>query len=673
MRALEQLIGEVLDEKYRIDKLLGKGGMGAVYLATHLGTDRPVALKVITPQFTAHEEFVERFRREAKAAGRLRHPNVVDVTDFGFAPLGTERVAYLVMEYLDGCTLAEVLQEESRLPLSWAVDILEQTCSAVDEAHQQGIVHRDLKPDNIWLEPNRRGGYTVKVLDFGLAKLADANLPEPAAEETSASSSSPSSLSSLPHVAETIEDLPALSAETLHLPPAEEAPEAATRILSSASQPAASPPEPDAVQEEDTQTRRLVPRSTAALRRTEAERGPETAIGEGLTRVGSILGTPLYMSPEQCRGERLDARSDIYSLGVMAYQMLAGETPFTGDMPTVMQHHLATPPPPLREKNPRIPKKVAHLVMSALAKDPAERPASAAALASAIRAYAEGAGALLRRAFALYSEHMPTFLLLAVLVGAPLVAVNVAKFVVGGFIPSKPPLPVMWTVVAVVLSIIELAVNFMTHSVIAGVTALLVAQLMAAPLRPIQIRPALRAVRARLWPFVWTTLLVGLLTFLGMVFLVIPGLLVAIHYSTTAPVVLIEGLKGRAAMRRAKTLAKRDRRTVTIIVLLQIATPFLTSALIAAIIAFIVKALKLPEGTKLVGQIQNVVFTPLSILIVSVSSVITALLYLKLRQAGGESLKEVGSPLEDESAPLSRWQARMRERLRLPTPTPTRR
>src|ERR1051325_4877657 len=173
MKGLERYIGEVLDGKYRIEKLLGQGGMGAVYLAVHLGTERPVALKIIAPDFMRNDEFIERFKREARAAGRLRHPNVVDVTDFGFAQTGTERVAYLVMEYLDGCTLADVLAEEKRLMLDWVVDIMEQVCSAVDEAHQQGIVHRDLKPDNIWLEPNRRGGYTIKVLDFGVAKLAE--------------------------------------------------------------------------------------------------------------------------------------------------------------------------------------------------------------------------------------------------------------------------------------------------------------------------------------------------------------------------------------------------------------------------------------------------------------------------------------------------------------------
>src|SRR5438132_10531087 len=173
MTSLEHYVGQTLDDKYRLERLLGQGGMGAVYLATHLGTERYVALKLITPQFMRNEEFVERFKREARAAGRLRHPNVVDVTDFGFARADKESVAYLVMEYLDGCTLSDVLAEEKRLPLYWVVDILEQVCSAVHEAHQQGVVHRDLKPDNVWLEPNGLGGYRIKVLDFGIAKLGE--------------------------------------------------------------------------------------------------------------------------------------------------------------------------------------------------------------------------------------------------------------------------------------------------------------------------------------------------------------------------------------------------------------------------------------------------------------------------------------------------------------------
>src|ERR1044072_8574559 len=177
--SLDRYVGQVLDEKYRLERLLGQGGMGAVFLATHLGTDRFVALKLIAPQFMLNPEFVERFKREARAAGRLRHPHVVDVTDFGFSGTGDELVAYLVMEYLDGCTLSDVLAEEDRLPLYWVVDILEQVSSAVDEAHHQGIVHRDLKPDNIWLEPNSLGSYRVKVLDFGIAKLAEVGIEVP--------------------------------------------------------------------------------------------------------------------------------------------------------------------------------------------------------------------------------------------------------------------------------------------------------------------------------------------------------------------------------------------------------------------------------------------------------------------------------------------------------------
>src|SRR6478752_1629863 len=126
------LLGQTLDEKYLVERELGRGGMGTVYLATHVGTERPVAVKVIAPQYMKRGEFVERFRREARAAGRLRHPNVVNVTDFGFADSNDGQVAYLVMEYLDGCTLGEILDEEGNLPVAWTLDILEQVCSAVD-------------------------------------------------------------------------------------------------------------------------------------------------------------------------------------------------------------------------------------------------------------------------------------------------------------------------------------------------------------------------------------------------------------------------------------------------------------------------------------------------------------------------------------------------------------
>src|SRR6185503_5230046 len=306
MTPLEQYVGQVLDDKYRLERLLGKGGMGAVYLATHLGTDRYVALKLIAPQFMRNEEFVERFKREARAAGRLRHPNVVDVTDFGFSGSGPQRVAYLVMEYLDGCTLSDVLHEENRLPLYWVVDILDQVCSAVHEAHQQGVVHRDLKPDNIWLEPNGLGGYRVKVLDFGIAKLGEAapvdlefippaRVDEDAATQIPVAQSIPATVAAGARESEAQKNQPA-SREVL---------EAATLI-----NPLNEAPQPD---EGDQATRMFSKaRTTVAEAGVTAMPSSDAGSDTGLTRVGAILGTPLYMSPEQCRGEHLDARSDVY-------------------------------------------------------------------------------------------------------------------------------------------------------------------------------------------------------------------------------------------------------------------------------------------------------------------------------------------------------------------------
>src|ERR1044072_7937191 len=148
MAGLENLIGQTLDCKYQLDKRLGQGGMGAVFLATHLGTKRPVALKVIAPQFMANEEFVERFRREAEAAGRLRHPTVVNVPDFWFAQVDNQPLAYLVMEYLDGCSLGDMMKAQGALPLALVVDIVEQICLAVGNAHELGVSHADLKPAN---------------------------------------------------------------------------------------------------------------------------------------------------------------------------------------------------------------------------------------------------------------------------------------------------------------------------------------------------------------------------------------------------------------------------------------------------------------------------------------------------------------------------------------------
>ena len=690
---LTQLTGEVLDEKYRIEKELGKGGMGSVYLATHLGTSRPVAVKVITPQFMMNDEFVERFRREARAAGRLHHPNVVNVTDFGFANVEGARIAYLVMEYLDGCTLAEVLAEESQLPIDWVVDIIEQTSSAVDEAHQQGTVHRDLKPDNIWLEPNRRGGYTVKVLDFGLAKLGDVNaagdgdgtLPEASSPvETGKLSRDSATLIERPRntgivgartyaqAAETSE------AATLIRQPEEKdestrstgaASEGATQIQDVGSSEAATVVQTPR-ESEDARTR-MFDRTTAE------NQARETVPADGLTRVGSILGTPIYMSPEQCRSEALDARSDIYSLGVIAYQMLAGEPPFQASPFELMKLHMEAAPPPLRQKR-RIPTRMAAVVMSALAKNPEDRPATAAGFASALHATSEGTGALLRRAFALYIEHFPKFFRVTFLTYLPLIVLHTALLIISVLRPevATPETTTLGRgvnfsrstsgVIESIISIVMFFANFFINAVIIGATIRLVTQLYLSPLRPLQVKTAYVAVKKRLKALLITLFISSVRWILGLI-LVIPGVIMFIRYSLAAPVVMMEGLKGKAALMRSKTLVKRCWRSVVVILFCQWAIPGIAAALVAFPVAIALKMARVPQAPMLTGRVTSIVVVVLHSVIVPLIATMTALLYLKARQIGGETLKEVLSQFEEEDTPRTKWQMRMRERLHTTT------
>ncbi len=657
-----ELIDQVLDEKYRIERELGKGGMGTVYLATHLGTGRFVALKVIAPQFMKNDEFVERFKREARAAGRLRHPNVVDVTDFGFAHVGDGRVAYLVMEYLDGCSLAEVLAEESRLPLEWVTDILEQACFAVDEAHQQGIIHRDLKPDNIWLEPNRRSGYTVKVLDFGLAKLGDTSAPDEPTVLPQTLNSAPTQSAferrTSPALSVRSTDQSIFEAATQAQPaPINE--EQETRILPPETDEGATLVQPSGDTEEG--------ETHAARRRTLDEaRARETAPADGLTRVGSILGTPLYMSPEQCRSEQLDARSDIYSLGVIAYQMLTGTPPFKGDMHEVMRLHIEAAPPPLREKNKKIPRKTAAIVMQALAKKPDERPASAAGFASALRASADGTGSLLRRAFALYSEHFPKFFRLAVMMYLPLIVLWIVQLTLDVLKSQELISGRSADIGRIVISVLTFVANFLASTVIVGVTIRLVTQLFVAPLRPIQLRPAFVALKKRLRSFLTTMFMVGILFILLCMLLVIPGIIFYIHSSLTGPVVMMENLKGRAALKRSKALVKRSRLTVIAILFIQYIMPILASAIFVTVILNFFR--DLPKGKATIfGDITSFMTTFLNIFIVPLISILTSLLYLKTRRMGGETLREMLDEFEEEDVPQTNWQRRMRQRLHTPT------
>ncbi|MBX7219923.1 MAG: protein kinase [Blastocatellia bacterium] len=278
------LVGQTLAEKYKIHHLLGQGGAGEVYYATQLGLDRPVALKVLRSDVVCDVVSIERFRREARAAARLQHPNVVSVYDFGTLP---EVCAYIAMEYLPGRTLREeIRQNPSGLEVMQAITIFKQVCDGVHAAHEHGIIHRDLKPQNIFLETGTGGAFRAKVLDFGIAKT-------------------------LEFTTEGTSDL-----------------------------------------------------------------------------TGSMLvGTPHYCSPEQCMGEPLDPRSDVYSLGVVLFQMLTGRFPIDGEKPSALiVKHVTTPPHRLRDFRPDLPVSLERVVGRALEKRPSDRPTTALDFISLIEA-----------------------------------------------------------------------------------------------------------------------------------------------------------------------------------------------------------------------------------------------------------------------------------------------
>jgi len=690
MSNLEQYVGKVLDEKYRLERLLGQGGMGAVYLATHLGTDRYVALKLITPQFMRNQEFVERFKREARAAGRLRHPNVVDVTDFGFAEANGETVAYLVMEYLDGCTLGDVLQEDRRLPLEWVVDILEQVCSAVHEAHQQGIVHRDLKPENIWLEPNRLGGYRVKVLDFGIAKLDQPALEIEHDNHLARASSDTETLLGSPSATRAATPSPSGSTAVSSVKTGADLQQRETILFQTSSQ-AESAAEGEGLggdgngqspqSEADTLLNVAKISPAQADERTllfdQATRPffhasgttaqPASSHGAALTRVGAIMGTPIYMSPEQCGGKTSDARSDIYSLGVIAYQMLAGEPPFVGETAAVIREHIENQPVPLRECA-KVPKRVAQVVMAALAKDPADRPRSAQAFAVSLRAQADGIGTLYRRAFSLYSEYFPKFLKLSFLAHVPVMCTT-ALLIILQLAERAQPRAAGYTFTRVSLivgliigGLLQVVAFYLAGSAIAGLTAVIVTQVSAAPLRPVELRTAVAVLKRRWKPFLSTSIRVTLRIVLGSV-LVIPGIIIWIRYSLYGPVVLMEGLEKKAAMKRARELASRSWRTVILVALLQVIIPSIVSAFVG----------RLTVTTKVSGtgvSVQNA-WQQLSglanIVILPLIAIVSALLYLKMRQLGGETLSAALAQIEEVEEKHRNWQQRMRTRVSFPS------
>jgi eukaryotic-like serine/threonine-protein kinase len=252
--------------------------MGKVYRATHIHMDHTVAVKILHSHLSSDQTALERFRREARAAARLHHPNAVAVTDFGVTM--KDKMAYLVMEFLEGLDLRQRIDTQKQLDCQEICSLVQQICSALDAAHSSGIIHRDLKPDNIWLFKSEDGVERVKVLDFGIAKV-----------------------------------------------------QSTTEMIK-------------------------------------------------LTQQGIIVGTPHYMSPEQCRGEELDPRSDIYSLGIIIYEMLTGQVPFQAPTPiAVAIKHASQKPNPPRKLRADIPLDIEEVVMRALEKEREDRQGSALVLA----------------------------------------------------------------------------------------------------------------------------------------------------------------------------------------------------------------------------------------------------------------------------------------------------
>ena len=264
------MIGSTIAGRYEVEEQIGIGGMGIVYRAHDATLRREVALKIIAPHLMQQTAARERFQKEAQALAGLTHPNIVSVYDF----VEDEKTqnAVLVMELLRGASLRQRMADTTRPAFS---DVAVQTCKALEAAHSQGILHRDIKPENIFV---CRDG-TLKLMDFGLARL----------------------------------------------------------------------------------------------------------VGSNSTQTGAIAGTISYMAPEQLRGEKLDVRSDLYSLGILLYEYLTGVTPFASDNPgAVLMKHLNEPPPSLREKLPTLPVEIENIVLKLLAKSPDERYPSATALHEAL-------------------------------------------------------------------------------------------------------------------------------------------------------------------------------------------------------------------------------------------------------------------------------------------------
>jgi hypothetical protein len=453
--------------------------------------------------------------------------------------------------------------------------------------------------------------------------------------------------------------------------------------------------------------------SEQAVTNKSLTKSPSTA---ELTRVGAVLGTPLYMSPEQCRGERLTAQSDIYSLGVIAYQMLSGKTPFSGDYLEVMEAHKETAPPPLEVK--RVRKKVKSVINSALSKNIADRPPTAQAFAAELRAQSEGIGTLLRRALTIYSEHLPKFILLTILIFMPFLIVTGLKLLIDVFyavgIFSRYNISMLNALFVLPVTF----VGIFCGQLFTGTATWVVMQFLAVPLRPLNLRTALTATKKKWKRLLGTGLLSTGLTFLGLLACGVGFPILSVLFVLVAPVVMMEDLRGFAALKRSKNLVLRSLRTTVASVFIMFIVPMIFGALISLSVAATVKTfgdikekitvqneaqqspdktvqtqpeisvnygnrnVKIDYDTETTASDnaeagkQNKVFKetmreglttilmlPIQILLVPLSSIIIALLYLKTRQVGGESMQDLLAQFEEAEQPRTNWQRRVHERL----------
>ena len=287
------------------------------------------------------------------------------------------------------------------------------------------------------------------------------------------------------------------------------------------------------------------------------------------------------MSPEQCRGEKLAASSDIYSLGVIAYRMLAGRQPFEGDHNQVMQAHKDLPPPPFEVK--RVPRKVKKVVFASLSKNPDERPPTAEAFAAEMRSQSEGIGALLRRAMVIYSEHLPKFLALAILFHIPSALSTILQVFLSFLYLGSTISDTTKTIFSVVITLIATFSGIFCSYLLFGTTTWLVAQILAVPLRPVHLRPALMATRRKWRTFAGTGMMTAVLTVIGYAFCFVPGIFMSVWWALVAPVVMMENVRGIDAVKRSKRLVMRSLRTTIATVLIMFFVPLTVASLTAFI------------------------------------------------------------------------------------------